>query len=236
MVRNCLESSGKHKPKKVKYEEMFPFEFKKALKNNPTAYLPIGSLEWHGYHNALGLDSLKAWKILELVAQKIGGIVFPPLFLGVDTDPGLNINKYPNKGYDCYHLDEKLLEKVLESYFERMIHIGFKTIFVLAGHYPNSKVAHSVAEKFRDADIKIIVGAEYDFVENQKGDHAGKWETSLFMATFPHLVDLKLMAGKKNRLLAVTGDDPQESAKEYGKEMLYKIICGIIKTLDKKVK
>jgi creatinine amidohydrolase/Fe(II)-dependent formamide hydrolase-like protein len=56
------------------------------------------------------------------------------------------------------------------------------------------------------------------------------------MATFPHLVDLKLMDGKENRLLAVNGDDPQESTKEYGKEMLDKIIDGIIKSLDKKVK
>ncbi|MBN2052348.1 creatininase family protein [Candidatus Woesearchaeota archaeon] len=215
---------------------MFPFEFKEALKNNPTAYLSIGSLEWHGYHNALGLDSLKAWKILELVAQKIGGIVFPPFFLGFDTHSNLDTNEHSNKSYDCYHLDEKLLEKVLESYFKRMIHVGFKTIFVLAGHYPNSRIAHSAAKKFRNTDIKIIVGSEFDFVENQKGDHAGKWETSLFMATFPHLVDLKLMNGKEDRLLAVNGDDPQESTKEYGKEMLNKIISGIIKTLNKKVK
>lgn len=49
------------KTPKVKYEEMFPSEFKQALENNPTAYLAIGSLEWHGRHNVLGLDSLKAW-------------------------------------------------------------------------------------------------------------------------------------------------------------------------------
>jgi len=213
---------------------MFPFKFKEALKNKPIAYLPIGSLEWHGHHNALGLDSLKAWKILELVAQKIGGIVFPPLFLGLDTYPDLDINKYPNKAYDCYHLDDNLLKGVLESYFKRMINIGFKAIFVLAGHYTNSKIASSVAEKIENQDIKIIVGKEPDFVENQQGDHAGKWETSLLMATFPHLVNLKLMEGKEDRLLAVNGDDPKEASKEYGEEMLNKIIDGIIETLPKK--
>jgi len=217
--------------KKVKYEEMFPFEFKEALENKPIAYLPIGSLEWHGHHNALGLDSLKAWKILELVAQKNGGIVFPPLFLGFDTYPDLDIEKYPNKAYDCYHLEEDLLKKLLESYIKRMIHIGFKTIFVLAGHYPNSKIASSIIEKLENQDVKIIVGKEPDFVEDQNGDHAGKWETSLLMSTFPHLVDLKLMEGKKDRLLAVNGEDPKDATKEYGEKMLNKIIDGIIKIL-----
>jgi len=230
--KGCSGALG-HEPKKVRYEEMFPFEFKEAIEKNPTAYLPMGSLEWHGYHNALGLDSLKAWKILELVAKKNGGIVFPPLFIGLDKYPDYSIMEHPNKAYDCYSIDADLLEKLLESYFERMVRIGFKKIVVLAGHYPNSQVARAAADKFKrkNKDITIIVGTECDFVENQKGDHAGKWETSLLMATLPNLVNLRLMTGKKDGLLAVSGDDPRKSTAEYGKEMLDKIVDGIIKSL-----
>ena len=40
--------------KKVNYEEMLPHEFEGAIRQFPVAYVPVGSLEWHGRHLALG--------------------------------------------------------------------------------------------------------------------------------------------------------------------------------------
>lgn len=211
--------------KKTDYSEMFPHEFKSALNKNPIAFLPLGSMEYHGYHNVLGLDSLKAWKICQLAAKKICGVVFPPLYLGVDAWPDIDLQKYPNKQFDCYHLDAKLYQQVLESYFYRMIRIGFKKIFVLAGHYPNADIAKLAAQKYKDT--KFIIAQESDLIEGETGDHAGKWETSLMMVLFPKLVDLKLMEGKEDRLRAVEGDDPANSTVEYGNELLGKMISKI---------
>lgn len=216
---------------KVRYEEMFPEDFEKALKENPTAYLPLGSLEYHGFHNVLGLDSLKAWSICELAAKEIGGVVFPPLFLGVDAWPDIDLGKYPNKKFDCYHVPADLYKKFLKEYFYRIKRIGFKTIFVLCGHYPNADSAREVAKGFER--IKIVVKTEADLVEGEKGDHAGVWETSLMMVLFPKMVDLKRMEGKENRLMAVNGEDPIKSSKEHGEEMLQKIITGIEESLGK---
>ena len=210
---------------KTKYEEMFPHEFKLALNKNPLAFLPLGSMEYHGYHNVLGLDSLKAWKICQLAAEKTGGVVFPPFYLGVDAWPDIDLDKYPNKQFDCYHLDAKLYQKVLESYFYRIIRIGFKTIFVLAGHYPNVDVAKLASRKYKD--IKFVIVKEPDLIDGETGDHAGKWETSLMMVLFPELANLKFMDGKDNRLMAVEGTNPAESSKVYGKEILAKIISRI---------
>jgi len=210
---------------KTNYEEMYPHEFKAAMEKNPIAFLPLGSLEYHGYHNVLGLDSLKAWKICQRVAEKTGGIVFPPLYLGVDAWPDIDIQKYPNKQFDCYHLDAKLYQEVLENYFYRMIRIGFKKIFVLAGHYPNANITKLAAQKYKNT--KIIIVKEPDLIEGAVGDHAGKWETSLLMALFPKLVDLKLMEGKEDRLSAVEGDDPVNSTVEYGNELLKKMVSKI---------
>ena len=216
---------------KTKYEEMFPQEFKEALKGNPTAFLPLGSLEYHGYHNVLGLDSLKAWKICQLASEKIGGVVFPPLYLGVDAWPDIDLQKYPNKQFDCYHLEAKLYQEVLESYFYRIVRIGFKKILVLAGHYPDADVAKLAAEKYSGKGVKIVVVKEPDLVDGEKGDHAGKWETSLMMVLFPKLVDLKLMEGKDDRLRAVEGEDPSLSSVQYGKEMLDKMLDKIAELL-----
>lgn len=220
------------KTPKVKYEEMFPTEFKQALENNPTAYLAIGSLEWHGHHNVLGLDTLKAWRILELVAQRTGGIVFPPLYLGLDGYPDLDIVKYPHKAYDCYHLDADLLKKVIKSYVQRMIHIGFKTIYILAGHYPNSKIAQSAIAEIENKNIRMIVNIEPDLVPGEEGDHAGKWETSLMLSLFPNFVDLSRMDNQSDRLLGVFGTDPKDSTIEYGQEMVEKIVAGIVSELE----
>src|SRR5450756_98374 len=45
---------------KVRYEELLPHEFLDRLAKNPVGYLPLGTLEWHGPHNALGADGIQA--------------------------------------------------------------------------------------------------------------------------------------------------------------------------------
>ena len=45
---------------KVRYEEMLPSEIVAARTACPIVYVPLGTLEWHGEHDAVGLDALKA--------------------------------------------------------------------------------------------------------------------------------------------------------------------------------
>ena len=42
----------------------------------------MGGLEWHGEHQAVGLDALKAEKLCELAAARSGGFAFPTLWYG----------------------------------------------------------------------------------------------------------------------------------------------------------
>ena len=69
---------------KVDYLELLPGEFTQRLKEGPVAYLPLGTLEWHGPHLPLGADALQAQQFFRLLAKKVGGIVMPPLFVGPD--------------------------------------------------------------------------------------------------------------------------------------------------------
>lgn len=41
----------------------------------PIAYIPIGTLEWHGVHNPVGADTLQAEGIAIRCAEKGGGLV-----------------------------------------------------------------------------------------------------------------------------------------------------------------
>ena len=42
--------------KKVLYEELLPEECVQRIKEMPVAYLPLGTLEWHGPHMPLGAE------------------------------------------------------------------------------------------------------------------------------------------------------------------------------------
>lgn len=68
----------------VYYNELLAHEFRGRLAHYLVGYLPLGTLEWHGEHCALGADAHIAAGPFARAAQTFGGIVFPPLFLGPD--------------------------------------------------------------------------------------------------------------------------------------------------------
>lgn len=70
--------------KKVLYEELLPEECVQRIKEIPVAYLPLGTLEWHGPHMPLGADGIQSKELFVRVAEKVGGVVLPMLFMGPD--------------------------------------------------------------------------------------------------------------------------------------------------------
>ena len=70
--------------KKVLYEELLPEECVQRIKEMPVAYLPLGTLEWHGPHMPLGADGIQSKELFVRVAEKVGGVVLPMLFMGPD--------------------------------------------------------------------------------------------------------------------------------------------------------
>ena len=70
--------------KKVLYEELLPEECVQRIQEMPVAYLPLGTLEWHGPHMPLGADGIQSKELFVRVAEKVGGVVLPMLFMGPD--------------------------------------------------------------------------------------------------------------------------------------------------------
>ena len=68
--------------REVRYERLRPAQIVEARNAAPVAYLPIGTIEWHGEHNPVGLDTLKIHALAIRCAQRSGGLVFPPLYYG----------------------------------------------------------------------------------------------------------------------------------------------------------
>ena len=75
------------KEREVRLEYLQPHEIDKAMKERPVLYQPLGTIEWHGYHNNVGVDALKAHRLCVLAAQQSGGLVAPSLYGGIG---GLN--------------------------------------------------------------------------------------------------------------------------------------------------
>lgn len=227
---------------KVRYEEMLPDEVVAAREKRPVAYLPIGGIEWHGEHNVLGLDTVKAHALAVRCAESGGGLVFPALFYGEprehylmeanhDADGQIkNVMRLPPDSFTAGYMEEQQTEADLR-YVQLLLHVlkeirslGFKVIAVLAGHYPLIHHARTASDIFNlhaagKATAWAAIG--YELVKDalpNAGDHAAAWETSLMMALRPELVDLsRLPKDQGVKLVGVFGQDPRvHASKEYG--------------------
>jgi creatinine amidohydrolase len=117
---------------KVRYLELLPAEFRARLAAHPIGYLPMGTLEWHGEHSALGADALISEGLFVRAARRFGGIVFPPLFLGPSRLPP------PHHDEDCFWISTGLFLQLCEGVLEQARRVGFKVI-VADGHGPSRR-------------------------------------------------------------------------------------------------
>ncbi len=99
--------------KKVRYEELLPHEMEEIMKDKPIAYLPFGTLEWHGLHLALGNDAVKACELCLLMAEKAGGVVVPATYWAIGGMP----HPWTTR------LDAQLIERLFYAIFEQMAHV-----------------------------------------------------------------------------------------------------------------
>lgn len=178
--------------KKVHYENMLPHEFQQAIDNAPVAYFPVGTLEYHGPHLAIGNDAIKAQAILEHVCKLTGGVLVPVLYWGI----GGGHKEYPTS----IIIRDEILGGLLDEILEGLYRNGFRVFVILTGHYPGEQTAtvKGAAERFRSAhpEIQVWALAEYEaYPQEFRGDHAAKWETSILQYLRPELVDLDRLAG-----------------------------------------
>lgn len=173
----------------VQWERMLPAEFRLAFEKLPVVFLPLGTVEWHGEHDALGLDALKAHALCIGAAKKSGGIVHPPLYGGMG---GLNkpatVKMEPENSWENY-----LLRPWLEKMCSEFHRLGFKAIIMLTGHYGHNQqiVVREVATRMTERlQVSVLGIPEYWLAldAGYLGDHAGIGETSLLWHLEPDLV------------------------------------------------
>lgn len=219
--------------RKVKYEEMLPHEFEEALRQFPIAYVPVGSLEWHGRHLALGNDTLKSYGILLRTAEKYGGIVVPPTYWGhmEHWKPGCHPGLPP-----------EIVDGLFAAIFRGLVTVGFKVVIGVTGHDVKEQVdslqkaVASISADGTAAGFAMMEGHLYD-LPGDKMDHAAHWETSILMYLRPDLVDMDRIKNEEltnedgAKEAGIWGRDPRTDA---SRELGEKIVARIADNIGKK--
>ena len=178
----------------MKYEEMRPGEIEEMLRTKPIAYLVWGSHEWHGVHNPVGLDTLKAYAMTLELCRETGGVVLPPVYCGYQT-------MKPYQGFPhTFEFSRELVRRYVYEHLENAYEERFRVIVVVMGHY-GGKHVEAVNAGIGDftekhAYPRVLAITDYDpaaWIKIKGGDHAGKNETSLMMHFRPELVDTSLL-------------------------------------------
>ena len=66
----------------MRYELMLPHQIRKAIAENWPVALPLGVLEYHGEHMAVGMDTLAVIKTLELYEKEADIVILPSFYYG----------------------------------------------------------------------------------------------------------------------------------------------------------
>ncbi|UCD44108.1 MAG: creatininase family protein [Candidatus Bathyarchaeota archaeon] len=221
------------------YERLTPAGFESRIKAAPIAYLSLGTLEWHGPHLPLGSDFLQSQGLFKKLAERVGGIVLPPLFLGPDSMRevdgveyyGMDLSKTaPDsprqlKG-SAYWVPDWLFSETVEAVLKQLRRAGFR-IVVAHGHGPSTnhfvRNGESLGEKLDLIIMTVWRGEEERQPSTEfQYDHAAANETSIMMALHPDLVHMgQLPTDSDEWLLGIIGEDPREHASAtHGQEII----------------
>jgi len=209
-------------PRKVRYEEMLPYEMKRVIARRPIAYLPCGTLEWHGVHLALGNDAVKAYELSLRCAQRSGGVVTPANYwaMGGLHEPW-TLHSEPES------LQSNLVVPILENVYRELEKVGFRVIITITGHYGMGQmraVKKAALSQMYNGSAIVYAFPEYEVTADlgYLGDHAAKWETSILWALRPDLVEMDKLPKDLNKpLRGVGGQDPRTGAsRKLGREIV----------------
>jgi creatinine amidohydrolase len=182
---------------RVQYELLRPSQVMAIRERSPIAYIPAGSLEWHGVQNPLGTDALKAHAVCCEAAVRHGGVVLPALFLGILGDS----RGWGPTGWDGYTVtthDVASLEDTIYRVSRGLIADGWNVLVGVTGHdiEPQRDAIHDgIQRACRGTKAKgfgVTEGENWEGGTSMRYsmDHAGAWETSTMMFACPDAVDL----------------------------------------------
>lgn len=204
------------------YELLRPAQIDAIRLRTPIAYLPWGALEWHSYHNPVGLDGLLAHGQCKALARRTGGVVLPPVYVGTDT-----IKPYKGFGHTLEH-SAGLVGQLCREFLEQLVDEGFRVIVIVTGHCGGGhtdalrRTADAFAAAHPGVGLRVIPAFE-PTQDVYPSNHAAHGETALQLLFRPGVVDLSLLPADRAPTLdddGVWGADPRPATAEDGAAIL----------------
>jgi creatinine amidohydrolase len=149
----------------MRYEMMLPHQVRDAIDRNLPVVLPLGVLEYHGEHMALGMDTLAVVKVLERLERERELVILPTFTYGAAT----YAVKAPERS-GALQTDMGALAGLAREMFTSLLRVGFRNV-----HF----VIHHQTENFAvgmPTDLAFKFGARqaiFAFLEKERGE--GWW-------------------------------------------------------------
>ena len=233
-MRYGVQTMKSREPMRTDMAMLRPKELSERIKAAPLVYIPSGIFEWHDAQNPLGTDTLKMVEICRRAAEKTGGLVHRPSYVGVGAffDP---IGPLRHGGLN---FSAALVASYLTELFEQLDKLGFELIVLLYGHTnPGNINAHEQAAsdylKREETRAKVLCLNDCEPAVCQRykvADHAAKWETSFMMAAHPDAVRMENIPPDHGDWW---GLDPREHASPEEGERMYEIIADGVTEIAK---
>ncbi|WP_404927107.1 creatininase family protein [Mesorhizobium sp. ORM16] len=158
----------------MRYELMLPHQIRKAIAQNWPIALPLGVLEYHGEHMAVGMDTLAVVKTLELFEKEREIVILPPFYYGAAS-----YAVAPPEGTGSVQVGGNQLAPFAEELFYSLLRIGFRNIHAIIHHQTENFAAGMPTDlAFKAAGRQAI----FRFLEKERGE--GWWGSEAMAAYY----------------------------------------------------
>ena len=146
----------------MRFELMLPYQIREAITKNTPIVLPIGVMEYHGEHMAVGMDTLAVTKTLDRLENQMEIVILPPFSYGAASYAVAS-----PEGTGSLHIDAAVLAPLAEQIFSGLLRIGFRNIH---------GIVHHQTENFSSGmptDLAFKIGAKqaiFKFLERTEGE------------------------------------------------------------------
>ena len=149
----------------MRYELMLPHQIRTAIAENWPVVLPLGVLEYHGEHMAVGMDTLAVTRALDIVEAEMDIVILPPFYYGAAS-----YAVEPPEGNGSVQVGGDVLAPFGVALFYSLLRIGFRNIHAIIHHQTENFAAGMPTDlAFKSAGRQATVR----FLEKDSGE--GWW-------------------------------------------------------------
>lgn len=223
----------------LRLDDLTSHDFKRIIELDPVIFIPVGATEAHGDHLPLSTDSLQPEAIAAQLAEKIGGLVAPPIRYGCHS----STKNMPGTISISFETLRNIVYEILASLAKN----GARKIVILSGHAGAIHMAAlrlACQEAVEQFDLKLMLLTDYEIAKELADEikfdatdgHGGFIETARILAIAPDLVKSRRRKGKfldKNFMIVKDPEtcypdgiagDPTKATREIGERINEHII------------